>query len=200
MTFPFGMHNGFKDVYRNGTSKLRFALMDKLLGPGVKAENKEVAIEEMTQLRRMVANRIAVGSTLPLNAFDRWAKEKLTGLNEHVQFIHTKYMLIDPLGDDPIVVSGSANFSAASTNENNENMLVIRGNKRVADIYLGEYMRLWDHYAFREWATARAKEKKETGDTTPIEDERWHLKTDDSWWKRYFGKGAFSRLREYFAG
>ena len=55
----------------------------------------------MTQFRRMVANRIAVGSTLPLNAFDRWAKEMLTGLNEHVQFIHTKYMLIDPLGDDP---------------------------------------------------------------------------------------------------
>jgi hypothetical protein len=29
-------------------------------------------------------------------------------------------------------------------------MLVIRGNKAVADIYLGEFMRLFSHYAFRE--------------------------------------------------
>jgi hypothetical protein len=29
-------------------------------------------------------------------------------------------------------------------------MLVIKDNTRVADIYLGEYMRLYSHYAFRE--------------------------------------------------
>jgi phosphatidylserine/phosphatidylglycerophosphate/cardiolipin synthase-like enzyme len=63
---------------------------------------------------------------------------------------HTKFMVIDPLGDDPIVVTGSANFSESSTTGNDENMLFIRGNSRVADIYLGEYMRLWNHYAFRE--------------------------------------------------
>ena len=66
------------------------------------------------------------------NAFDRWLKEKLSGLNTHVQFIHTKYMLVDPLGDDPIVITGSANFSEASTVRNDENMLVIRGHARVA--------------------------------------------------------------------
>lgn len=216
MTFPFGMHEGFKTVFRDGTSKLRYALMEKLLGPGVprpkkiteseavakkrQAREKADAIAEMTDLRKMVANRLAVGSTLPLNRFDRWAREQLTGLNTHVQFIHTKYMLIDPLSNDPVVVSGSANFSAASTEKNDENMLIIRGNTRVADIYLGEYMRLWDHYAFREWATARAKEKKDAGDTSPISEERWHLKTDNSWWKRYFGNGVHSRHREYFGG
>ncbi|MFM9888683.1 MAG: hypothetical protein ACKVQT_37145 [Burkholderiales bacterium] len=29
-------------------------------------------------------------------------------------------------------------------------MLVIRGNTAVADIYMGEFMRLFSHYAFRE--------------------------------------------------
>jgi len=216
MTFPFGMHNGFKEVYKNGTSKLRYAMMDKLLGPGIprprgkneseaaaekrQAQEKKDAIDEMTSIRQMTGNRIAVGSLLPQNSFDRWAQENLTGLNQHVQFIHTKYMLIDPLGNDPVVVTGSANFSAASTTNNDENMLLIRGDKRVADIYLGEYMRLWDHYAFRDWATRRAKEKKDVKDKTPIEEERWHLATDDSWWKRYYGDSSLSRLREYFSG
>jgi phosphatidylserine/phosphatidylglycerophosphate/cardiolipin synthase-like enzyme len=98
----------------------------------------------------MKENRFAVGSRISTNRFDRWVKEVLTGLNQHVQYVHTKFMVIDPLGDDPIVVTGSANFSESSTTGNDENMLVIRGNSRVADIYLGEYMRLWNHYAFRE--------------------------------------------------
>jgi len=60
-----------------------------------------------------------------------------------------KFLLMDPLGDDPIVVTGSANFSEASTNDNDENMLLIRGNQRVADIYFTEFNRLFNHYYFR---------------------------------------------------
>ncbi len=56
----------------------------------------------------------------------------------------------NPLGTNPLVVSGSANFSEASTTDNDENMLIIRGNPRVADIYLGEFMRLYRHFAFRD--------------------------------------------------
>ena len=52
---------------------------------------------------------------------------------------------MDPLGDDPVVVTGTANFSKASQVGNDENMLVIRDNKRVADIYFGEFMRIFDH-------------------------------------------------------
>lgn len=90
----------------------------------------------------------------------------------------------------PIVVTGSANFSAASTTENDENMLIIRGNKRVAEIYLGEFMRLYNHYAFREWAA------KQPADSSPS---FAHLHTN-AWWKDYFGDTERSRQREYFAG
>jgi phosphatidylserine/phosphatidylglycerophosphate/cardiolipin synthase-like enzyme len=62
---------------------------------------------------------------------------------------HSKFMLVDPLGADPIVISGSANFSAASTVDNDENMLIIRGSQRVADLYHTEFNRLFNHYYFR---------------------------------------------------
>ena len=61
--------------------------------------------------------------------------------SKYVKWVHTKFMLVDPLSDDPIVITGSANFSGASIKTNHENMLVIRGDTRVADIYLGEFMR-----------------------------------------------------------
>ena len=104
-------------------------------------------------LRRMRENKFAIGSRLGKGAFNHWLVEQLSGLNVHVRYLHTKYMLVDPLGTNPLVVSGSANFSEASTTNNDENMLIIRSNPRVADIYLGEFMRLYRHFAFRDWLT-----------------------------------------------
>jgi phosphatidylserine/phosphatidylglycerophosphate/cardiolipin synthase-like enzyme len=191
MTFPFGMGAPFKEAYKNSGAELRYALLDKLIPAGTKADKKDAAIAEMTNLRKMKQNRFAVGSQIRVNSFDRWVGEKLTGLNQHVQYIHNKFMLIDPLGDDPIVITGSANFSEASTTANDENMLVIRGNKRVADIYVGEFMRLWHHYAFREWASSAANPKAQNFKS---------LKTDDSWSAIYFGDTDQRRQRQYFAG
>lgn len=194
MTFAFGMNDAFKPVYGSGKATLRYALMEKLLGPGVKQENKKAATDEMIALRKLPTTRFAVGSQLSFGTLDRWLGEKLTNLNTHVKYIHTKFMLVDPLSDDPIVVTGSANFSKASSDANDENMILIRGDTRVADIYLGEYMRLWDHYAFREWATARAKR----GDLDIAE--FGHLDDTDKWWQRHYGDTEWSRVRQYFSG
>ena len=191
MTFAFGINKVFLDAYTNGTAKLRYALLDKLLGPGIRKDQRPAAEAAMKQLRFMEENRFAVGNRITINKFDRWVKETLTGLNAHVQFIHTKFMLIDPLGADPIVITGSANFSDASTLQNDENMLVIRGNKRVADMYLGEYMRLWNHYAFREWAATHAN---------PAQAKFQFLDTKNNWWRQYFEDTDRSRQRQYFSG
>lgn len=191
MTFAFGLNSTFKNVYRNGTARLRYALLDKLLPSGTRKEKRPAAEEEMRTLRKKKANRFAVGSLVKTNNLDRWVRENLTGLNTHVRYIHTKFMLVDPLSEHPLVVTGSANFSEASTDENDENMLIIKGNRRVADIYLGEYMRLWNHYAFREWAASQ-------GD---LENARFKfLDTRNRWWRSYFGDTARSRQRQYFSG
>lgn len=191
MTFAFGMNDLFKGAYLNGRASLRYALMDKLLPPGVRKAQRAAEEAEMLALRKRVENRLAVGNRIVTNRFDRWLAERLTGLNEHVQFIHTKFMLIDPLGKDPIVIAGSANFSPASTVANDENMLVIRGDRRVADIYVGEYMRLWNHYAFREWLASPDGRAADGGFR--------HLDVGNRWWKQYFGRSARARQRRYFA-
>ena len=99
-------------------------------------------------------------------------------LNHHVSYIHSKFLLMDPLGADPIVVTGSANFSEASTNDNDENMLIIRGNTRVADIYFTEFNRLFNHYYFRSVTEATAGEPQSVLDASLFlaEDDTWQLK------------------------
>ena len=191
MTFAFGINKLFLDAYEDGAAGIRFALMDKLLPPGTKKAARPAAEAAMRKLRAKKENRFAVGNRLMTNRFDRWVRESLTGLNTHVGYVHTKFMLIDPLGDDPIVITGSANFSDASTTANDENMLVIRRNVRVADIYLGEYMRLWNHYAFREWAAEHADD----------ENPRFKFLDETSvWWREYYADTDRSRQRKYFSG
>ena len=69
------------------------------------------------------------------------------------------------------MITGSANFSDASTRKNDENMLVIRGDRRVADIYLSEFMRLFNHFQFRGLVRARAATGPESARSFLVPDE-----------------------------
>ena len=118
----------------------------------------------------------------------------------NVQWVHLKFMLVDPLFDHPIVVTGSANFSEASTRTNDQNMLVIKDNTRVSDIYLGEYMRLYSHYAFREAVKIFLDRNP---NARPEDMKQGFLIEDGDWTAPYFDpsdRSAHMARRLYFAG
>jgi phosphatidylserine/phosphatidylglycerophosphate/cardiolipin synthase-like enzyme len=188
MTFAFGMHDVFKDVYRTARAPFRLALLERKTRPLKKGSPERIAEEEAIQkLRNMSENTFAIGALIETNEIDGWVKESLSELNGNVKYVHNKFMLVDPLSSNPVVVAGSANFSDASTDENDENMIVAVGNTRVADIYLGEFMRLYSHHAFRESLQWRK----------PDEPPR-PLSTGD-WWKDYFGNTERAVRRRFFA-
>ena len=189
MTFAFGMNKTFKDVYRNSVAPFRLALLEKKTRPYRKTNEvaKLADEQEIQELRNKPENIFSIGDFIRTNEFDGWVKERLTGLNGMVNYIHNKFMLIDPLSNDPIVIGGSANFSDASTNKNDENMLLVKGNKRVADIYFGEFVRLFSHFSFRE----SLKFRKPDNPPKP-------LRLDD-WWQSSFGDTPNSAKRKYFA-
>ncbi|MBX9777789.1 MAG: hypothetical protein K2Y71_25710 [Xanthobacteraceae bacterium] len=186
-TFAFGMNDIFKNVYRNSSAPFRVALLEKKTRPMRAGPARDAAEKDIQSLRKLPQNLFAVGEFIRTNALDGWLKERLSGLNKNVQYVHNKFMLVDPLSDDPTVAAGSANFSAASTTTNDENMVITRGNLRVADIYLGEFMRLYSHFAFRESLQWRDPKR-------PVKP----LRTD-AWWRDYFGKTERSTRRRYFA-
>jgi phosphatidylserine/phosphatidylglycerophosphate/cardiolipin synthase-like enzyme len=187
MTFAFSMNDVFKNVYENSAAPFRVALLEKKTQPMKAGPKRDAAEKDIQRLRNMPENLFAVGEFIRTNELDGWVKERLSGLNKNVQYVHNKFMLVDPLSDDPIVVAGSANFSAASTTTNDENMIITRGNQRVADIYLGEFMRLYSHFAFRESRRFRGERKP----AKPLR--------TDAWWRDYFGNSERSTRRKYFA-
>lgn len=148
MTFPFGLGADFRPVFDKDDDILRFALLDKYVNGGTK-DSRAIAIDEIERIRRKPNIGLALGERIFVDWIDGWRKEA-SPIGFHVDWVHTKFMLIDPLGNSPITLSGSANWSEASVSDNDENMLIIRGDTRVADIYFGEFMRVFAHHRFRE--------------------------------------------------
>jgi len=178
LTAAFGINDLLEAVLIEDKDYLRYVLLEK-------------EDEDMDVISRDEDNRFAVGSVIGETTLGRWMAENHTGLNTHVNYIHTKYLLIDPLSEDPLLITGSANFSDASTKENDENMLVIREDTRTADIYLGEFMRLFNHFYFR-YVANRASDTATASGTG-------HLTPDDRWREDYYREGPKRKQRLYFA-
>lgn len=197
MTFAFGMDQRFKNVYRMDDAILRMALLDREGNPATLKQDKL----DLKAIRARPNVVVALGNNIVSNAFDRWLAELSKIVDQvNVPWVHTKFMLVDPLARSPIMVSGSANFSKASTDTNDENMLVVRGDQRVSDIYFGEYLRLYNHYAFRE---SVKRYMTRTGQPTPTDWTPQYLIDDDRWMADYFDPNDSSARylrRVYFGG
>ncbi len=135
--------------------------------------------------------QVAVGAIGGPDSLSRWAKEALTGFNDFVDFLHTKILLVSPLDGVPVTISGSANFSAASTTSNDENMLVIVGDTEVADVYFTEYTRIFEHFYARSWASQLGSAGAQT---------HGFLTEDDIWQTQYWNPTSpKSRERDLYA-
>lgn len=120
----------------------------------------------------------------------RWIGELLK-LPEAHAIIHDKIVLLDPLGENPVIILGSHNLGFKASYSNDENLLIIRGNKALACAYLVHIMDVYDHYRFRSYV--RSGKSSFTG----------HLQGTDAWQDRFFTeryKASKSRRElEYYA-
>lgn len=137
--FPFNVDQRFQDAFNEPKDFPRYVIVDR-------GSNKFVPNDKDLD--------IAAGAYIK-SPIDQWVKElsAATLFYSGTDYVHNKILIIDPLGQSPIIVVGSANLSVPSTDANDENMLVIKGikYKREADIYLTEFIRLFDHFNFRDW-------------------------------------------------
>ncbi|MDJ0947087.1 MAG: phospholipase D-like domain-containing protein, partial [Kiloniellales bacterium] len=113
----------------------------------------------------------------------------------HIFYVHTKYMLLDSLGEDPMIYTGSANFSDNSVESNDENMLLLRGEaaRAVSDIYVNEFTRLFNHLFFRTIAIRRARARRSNG--AAASRRIAVLDPTDGWVARHFRSGSYHDLR-----
>lgn len=91
--------------------------------------------------------------------------------------VHDKIIVVDPF--DPkrcVVVTGSHNLGFRASSNNDENMLIIRGDADIARSYAAHVMDIFEHYRSR-WISAG----KKPGDYDPITDPKWQQRYFDPW-------------------
>ena len=195
LTSAFGVTPKLAKHFNNDRDYLRYILMEqKSRGKGAQA-----------MLERDKDTRIVLGQGLGVTGslghwrdiqgwkLEKWMwREHHFRTSGHVFFVHTKYMVIDPLTDDPRIFTGSANFSPNSLTSNDENMLLIRGDTHVADVYVTEFFRLLNHFYFRQVANRKA----EDGTSNPA---IRYLDPTDNWVRGHFRAENYrSKRRELF--
>jgi phosphatidylserine/phosphatidylglycerophosphate/cardiolipin synthase-like enzyme len=96
--------------------------------------------------------------------------------------IHDKIVVIDPMSEtDCEVITGSHNLGFKASYANDENMLVLRGNKALALAYTTHILDIYDHYKFRAALEQQARDAMLKGKPKP---------------KRPTGKGVFANHRQ----
>jgi phosphatidylserine/phosphatidylglycerophosphate/cardiolipin synthase-like enzyme len=108
LTAAFGVNDLLAEMLEQEEPYYRYVLLE--------SEDKDTE-----RLNAPRFNEVAGANILPHNEFEHWLAEQLSGLNTRVKYVHTKYILIDSLGDAPCLISGSASFSGGSTRKNDEN-------------------------------------------------------------------------------
>lgn len=87
---------------------------------------------------------------------------------------HDKIVVIDPFAQNCVVVTGSHNLGYQASYNNDENLLMIQGNKKLATAYATHVLDVYDHFSWR-WLV-------EHGGVSDA-----HLKTKpDDWLSWYF--------------
>jgi phosphatidylserine/phosphatidylglycerophosphate/cardiolipin synthase-like enzyme len=89
---------------------------------------------------------VPAGAVTPNDAFGLWEAELA---KFGFAIIHNKIVVIDPFSDDCTVVTGSHNLGFRASHNNDENMVIIRGHRALAQAYACHVLDIYDHYAWR---------------------------------------------------
>lgn len=87
--------------------------------------------------------------------------------------IHSKVIVIDPF-TNPIVITGSHNFSRPASVANDENLLFIKGNGELAQRYAVNIMSTYQHFRWRAYLQQCAAKNRRP----------WQHLTAGDWWQK----------------
>ncbi len=113
---------------------------------------------------------IPAGNVTAGDAFGGWEAEMQ---KYGFAIIHNKIVVIDPFSPDCTVVTGSHNLGFRASHNNDENMVIVRGHRGLAEAYACHVLDIYDHYAWRYWLKTNPGKFGKP------------LVGDDSWQERY---------------
>jgi len=129
--------------------------------------------------------------------------------------VHDKIVVIDPFSDKCVVATGSHNLGFKASYNNDENLVIVRGNRPLAEAYATHIADIFEHYRWR-WYNRREAERKaaaawvkDGSDPATALDKKYdpnnfflaaipHDDVGDTWQARYFDPTRLASLERQF--
>lgn len=118
---------------------------------------------------------------------DWWAKE-IANVSKFLIAVHSKVIVLDPAGDNPVVITGSNNFSDRASSKNDDNMVIVEGDARLAAAYAVNVIGIYNQYRWQRWRN------------TPEGQKDKGLKRNDQWLKDRIGASWLERETRFWVG
>jgi phosphatidylserine/phosphatidylglycerophosphate/cardiolipin synthase-like enzyme len=101
--------------------------------------------------------------------------EELLKLPQSHAMVHSKVVIVDPYGANPVVMTGSHNMGPKASGVNDENLILIAGNGALASQYAGKIMEIYNQYRWRDSVKQQDGKPKWEG---LADDDQWQIKDD----------------------
>lgn len=150
--------------------------------PGAVEQYDTELYHRATTTTDIVSSAVTVASVDDELAF--WRQELLKTSPQALGATHDNIVVVDPLSENCVVVTGSHNLGYKASSQNDENLLLIRGNRALAEAYATHVMDVYGHYRWRYTVQEHGMHA-------------WSgLETRDTWQDRYFKPGLARKEME----
>jgi phosphatidylserine/phosphatidylglycerophosphate/cardiolipin synthase-like enzyme len=114
--------------------------------------------------------------------FHLWEKELL---GASMVNIHSKVIVLDPFGKNPVVMTGSHNLGFKASNANDDNLVIVEGNGPLAAAYAINIIAIFQTYRWNSYVEAHRADPNV-----------WHgLVDDDKWQDAYLAGDELKELK-----
>ncbi|MCI0560794.1 MAG: phospholipase D-like domain-containing protein [Nitrososphaera sp.] len=110
--------------------------------------------------------------------------------NYSIAMIHSKVVVVDPFGSNPVVMTGSHNMGPKASKKNDDNLAVIENARGLAAEYAVNIMSIYNQYKWRHSVTTRHESQKWNGLVDRDDWQNW-LRRGPRWKEIKFWLGQY---------
>jgi phosphatidylserine/phosphatidylglycerophosphate/cardiolipin synthase-like enzyme len=157
---------------------------------GVLNQNPGTTKNPVVLFHRGEPSRLSYDVVLPAAVTDKdplrfWVPE-LRKLDKTHAMVHSKVIVIDPFGTSPVVMTGSHNLGPKASGTNDDNLIIVEGDRRLAEAYAVTLAAIHGQYRWRQRL---------------LQGSRWRgLQDDDDWQDDYFTKPELVAESRFWLG
>ena len=118
--------------------------------------------------------------------FHGWEKEML---GASMVNIHSKVIVLDPFGANPVLMTGSHNLGLKASSANDDNLVIIEGNAPLAVAYAINILAIYGTYRWNSYVEAHRNDPKV-----------WHGLVDNDQWQSSYLTGERLAELEFWLG